>query len=1173
MAKILRLHKGTSAAGDSQQGWDKSDVIDRDAINSIVDPEGDNSPKEITSIPSPFARMDLVRQAFKYVNKKVDDNTDNFEGSTIYHRLVSDALDVGEIFFNFDKYNKDFKLVKWDIRNLDELIKSDSQEACLWGNTLNLFINPDKNNSNGEWNYIYILKYIGKGAPSKSALDGHIIGATSPYTLFFTPARDLSYVSNNVLFEGEGNDKADRPFDGCFTPLYKRDREYIKYLVWLNSHSPDKSGLPLFSRLFSEVSDYIVKTKEYCGSDEYNDEKFGNYLASISPQTKLSIERLHMDDGSEVFLPGGYPLCHKVVNMDYIEQQSQFVIKLNSSKLMDGNLPLVLPSDNSCQGLTYTMTKWDGTLSSDVPVIDTTPLKERTLPGVNVQYPYLTIGDFLEPILIRTAFSQKSFVGASDPDYFLLGKDNGLDKYLIPIKKEYFLYFDINDLRRNLKVEVKEEGDDETVTVNLSIPIVGDGTTESVIYQRIYRRSKPTNERKFGQIVDIWTTGVTIFPHAKIVKNPDYRVTLYLAPNLTAEKSADQWPCLNFVNSKDSPDTNISVDQSVCRNKDASDKVVDGNTIISKTWKVIDDFDMIELVYEGVKNLIIPNLCSASATRVFCFAIDLGTTNTHIEYSVDGSEPKPLDITNDDAQIRPTDGFARYANAKKVQEGDLIPAKLGSDCDVAFPIRTVLTFQKGMDWQKGTAPFMQANIPFYYERKVLPRYDETPITDLKWQTGDIPKAQLENFIGNLAFIMRNKVLMNGGDLEKTQIIWFYPTSMKGRVVGDLSRVWNDVYNKYFDPSIDDSPNVYCVPEAVAPLSYYKDATTDAITIDIGGGTSDFLFAQDGDVRYISSAKFASNSLFGDGLNRVSFDNGIIKHFCEIVTTKLPEGSESLAVLNSIKEGVNASANLASFFFSLKSNPDKSLSSQERKNLDFTQMLADSPEGCSVILLFYMSLIYYCARVAKAKGLKEPRYIGFSGNGSKVLDIFFGNKVSKSCVMEITKGIFEEVLGRQYDSDGLDILQTKGNSPKEATARGGLYILKGKKCDTYGNSFVRDHSIILLGTNDDKVVEPGSDYETYGSIDSEVYQGVVNCINDFVETSKNVLLRSTAYDDLAILKIDRLFSHDAFTRDLEKYVKDGLRNESLEKDDKVTTSLFFYAIEGILHKLGKDLFAK
>ena len=255
------------------------------------------------------------------------------------------------------------------------------------------------------------------------------------------------------------------------------------------------------------------------------------------------------------------------------------------------------------------------------------------------------------------------------------------------------------------------------------------------------------------------------------------------------------------------------------------------------------------------------------------------------------------------------------------------------------------------------------------------------------------------------------------------------------------------------------------------------------------------------------------------------------------------------------------------------HPDKSLSSQERKNLDFTQMLADSPEGCSVILLFYMSLIYYCARVAKAKGLKEPRYIGFSGNGSKVLDIFFGNKVSKSCVMEITKGIFEEVLGRQYDSDGLDILQTKGNSPKEATARGGLYILKGKKCDTYGNSFVRDHSIILLGTNDDKVVEPGSDYETYGSIDSEVYQGVVNCINDFVETSKNVLLRSTAYDDLAILKIDRLFSHDAFTRDLEKYVKDGLRNESLEKDDKVTTSLFFYAIEGILHKLGKDLFAK
>lgn len=1162
MAKILRLHNGLYASGNNLQGWGTSSVIDIKAINSIVDPEDSTSKKEITSIPSPFARMDLVRQAFKYI---VDNKlTADCDGKKMYHKLVSDALDIGEIFFNIDKYlGKEFELAEWDVSNIAKLKGNlDSPEARLLGNTLDLFIDSDKKNSAecnlGNIQKIYILKYIGKNAPGHSALTDHIVGATSPYTLFFTPAGDLSYVSKQVLFEGN-----DRPLDEAFTPLCNRDREYIKYLVWLNS-------LPLFKERYPEVSAYIDDTITNC---HHKDADFGNELRNISSGTKLSVEALRMPNGSQITLPGGYLLCHKVVNMGYIQQNSQFVIKPNYSKVICGNLPLVLPSDNSCDGLIYTMAKWDGTLCGDVPVVDPIPLQERTLPGVNVKYPYLTIGDFLEPVLIRTAFSQKSFVGASEPDYFLLGKDDGLDKYLIPIKKDYFLYFDINDLQRNLTVTRQCEGDEERVIVNLSIPIVGDGSIESVIYQRIYRKGKPTNERKFGQIVDIWTTGVTIFPHTKIEKNSDYRVTLYLAPNLTMEKSADQWPCLNFVNSKDSPDTNISVDQSVCRNKDASDKVVDGNTIISKTWKVIDDFDMIELVYEGVKNLIIPNLCSASATRVFCFAIDLGTTNTHIEYSVDGSEPKPLDITDDDAQIRPTDGFARYANAKKVQEGDLIPAKLGSDCDVAFPIRTVLTFQKGMDWQKGTAPFMQANIPFYYERKVLPRYDETPITDLKWQTGDIPKAQLENFIGNLAFIMRNKVLMNGGDLEKTQIIWFYPTSMKGRVVGDLSRVWNDVYNKYFDPSIDDSPNVYCVPEAVAPLSYYKDATTDAITIDIGGGTSDFLFAQDGDVRYISSAKFASNSLFGDGLNRVSFDNGIIKHFCEIVTAKLPEGSESLAVLNSIKEGVNASANLASFFFSLKSNPDKSLSSQERKNLDFTQMLADSPEGCSVILLFYMSLIYYCARVAKAKGLKEPRYIGFSGNGSKVLDIFFGNKVSKSCVMEITKGIFEEVLGRQYDSDGLDILQTKGNSPKEATARGGLYILKGKKCDTYGNSFVRDHSIILLGTNDDKVVEPGSDYETYGSIDSEVYQGVVNCINDFVETSKNVLLRSTACDDLAILKIDRLFSHDAFIRDLEKYVKDGLRNESLEKDDKVTTSLFFYAIEGILHKLGKDLFAK
>lgn len=1178
MGKILRLHDGLHASGDTQRGWDESDVIGIDAINSIEDPEDSTSKKEITSIPSPFARMDLVRQAFKYiVDKKL---TADSTGKTMYHKLVSDALDIGEIFFNIDKYlGKDFEVAVWSLDNIERLkTMPGSPEAQLLGNTLDLFVDSDMKNTRkfdnngveipschlGNIQDIYILKYIGKGAPEDSALGDHIVGATSPYTLFFTPAGDLSYVSRQVLFEGN-----DRPLDGEFNPLCNRDHEYIKYLVWLNSH-------PYFPKHYPEVSAYIESTVTNCHS---KDAVFGNELRTITPDTKLSVSQMILPNGSEVCLPGGYPINHKVIYGDIIEQQSEFVIRPNVSKVITGNRPLVLPLDQSCRGLVYTMAKWDGTLASEVPVVDFAPLDKRVLPGLEINYPYLTIGDFLEPKLIRTSFSQKSFIDTLEEDYFLLGKENGLDNYLLPIKKEYFRYFDINDLRQNLRVEKKGDGDETTIVVSLTIPIVGNNSTKSVTYQRIYSEREPSNEKKFGQIIDVWATGVTLFPHAKIDVAQDFRVTLYVAPNLSNERPVNELPTLAFVNSRASVDSNLSVGEYISRNQTADGSIIDKSSIVSRTWKVSESFDLIEVIFDGVKNLIIPILHSEPSTKIFSFAVDFGTTNTHIEYSINGSPAaQPLDITDDDAQIKPTKGLNTFANPKKVQEGDLMPARLGKSYDVSFPIRTALTFQKGTDWGKDTYPFLQANIPFYYERKSLPKYNEIPVTDLKWQTGDkandkatrdVQIAQLANYVMNLAFIMRNKVLMNGGDLEKTKIIWFYPTSMKGRNVGELDEIWQDAYKKYFNSPSGHSENVCCIPEAVAPLSYYKNATTDALTIDIGGGTSDFLFAEDKQVKYISSARFASNGLFGDGLNKINFDNGIIKYFCEIIEAKLEGHSEQLEVLNSIKEGVNASANLASFFFSLKSNPAFS-SEQERKNLDFTQMLAKSPESSSIILLFYMSLIYYCARVTKAKGLKEPRYIGFSGNGSKVLEIFFGNSVSRQCIIKISQGIFENVLGRRYDSDGLDILQAKGNSPKEATAQGGLAILNDDKYKQYGSTFVREHSLTLLGTIDDDIVGGGK-YEKKGSIDPVAFEGVINSIHDFVNISRDVLDKCYASDELGVLATKDIFDNSAFERDLEKYIRDGLLNENLKDEDTIPTSLFFYAIEGILHRLGNDLF--
>lgn len=89
MSKIFRLHTGTT---ESIEHWQHlPSYIDHNSIDKIQDPSGLSAKTQITSVPTPFARMDLVKSAFLYVasNNKID-------GTTIYHRMISDCLDVAE---------------------------------------------------------------------------------------------------------------------------------------------------------------------------------------------------------------------------------------------------------------------------------------------------------------------------------------------------------------------------------------------------------------------------------------------------------------------------------------------------------------------------------------------------------------------------------------------------------------------------------------------------------------------------------------------------------------------------------------------------------------------------------------------------------------------------------------------------------------------------------------------------------------------------------------------------------------------------------------------------------------------------------------------------------------------------------------------------------------------
>lgn len=190
MSKIFRLFK---EGAETYEDWHESNAFPYNSthLQEINDPEGDNARNEITSIPSPFARIDIAKHAFEEVNKL------GLEGSTIYHKTVSDVLDVGEIFFNFDKLSDIVEIIPWNPSRIQKLVSSSYKGIRFFGEALQTYMKSDKGTYNfDEQQNIYILNY--KGDKALHSLD--IIGATSPATMFFSSANNLSYLADEISF-------------------------------------------------------------------------------------------------------------------------------------------------------------------------------------------------------------------------------------------------------------------------------------------------------------------------------------------------------------------------------------------------------------------------------------------------------------------------------------------------------------------------------------------------------------------------------------------------------------------------------------------------------------------------------------------------------------------------------------------------------------------------------------------------------------------------------------------------------------------------------------------------------------------------------------------------------------------------------------------------------------
>lgn len=1162
MGYIFRINKtkGTSKTTIVDWSTTTSNTYQHGFVDKI--PDATTTQREITSIPSPFARIELVKEAFGKIvpetlnELSVEDVREMLHGNSIYHKMVSDSLDVGQILFSYEAMKDQVDIIVWEKdKCIESLLNSNEKSHQIYGKTLSMFLSQDAEGEDpynfGRMQKIYILRYKGKGKKEM-----HIIGATSPATLFFSTANDESSISHEICF---GTDYA---FDNEYASLDLRSDDYIKYLFAFR-YSDSQFNLlypevakyldAVYFVLDDELKDKLDNIRDLCqaheaGTSSYVDKTYEKLIVEVNETTSYQVE------------VNGKPLHYnKLIQI----QQNYSDFTIYTSKTVVGNKPLVLPITNSneYEDLNYYGTKFG--MNQKVPYYDGKDLGLRRLPGLNIPYPYLTISDFLEDKIVKLPAE------VNKKDYFdgNYTSNSGLKEgYLLPITDRFFDYFSVEDLKGKTPlgknfVEIKQVA--SGVEVTLRIPIQRE---KEIVYKRIYTLDvKADKENNKGAIVvapEDFDIGV--FPPVVFADEKDahYRIAILCDFALNKE-------CGCKCHSEQS---GFFVPNYVVRNVDIEDDIrskvyiLENRTFDSAKIEVFTDQSGREKKAIG---LLVPKFNKRNGTSAYSFAIDLGTSNTHIEYTTGANQmPKPFAFDEEMPQISlvcaPTDVIRSHVR------GEFIPEIIGENSQCHFPLRTVLCIEKNNNGinEQGTGAYVafgNANPAFMYNKKdVGTKYNDF-VPNLKWsQLNQTNEERIRCYIEALMLMIRAKVVQEGGSLVQTQVKWFYPISMSDHKRGLFERVWDNAYKKYFN----DSKSPTAITESVAPYSFFQKTEPNVayiVTIDIGGGTTDIVVADKNDdkdkqVKCITSMRFAADALFGNVLVSVENGtlNGIIKQFKDYFISKL-EGLNDLQTMLKVKtaSGLGNSAEVASFLFSLADN-ELVRKNNMREILDFNGVLMKDSTQKIVFYIFFTAIIYHLANLMKAKGLKVPPKIAFSGNGSKVITILSPKK-------EDLETLVTNIFGLIYKEDIKNIdLILNTNNPKEATCKGGLFLAQQPVN-------VNVAKTVLLGVSDSKICTEEKYSEAPNMFVDVVKE--VRAFMDFItlKLPKRMSLNNYFGIDNNAMKL----AIECFNKDLTSYIQNGIdlkiQANDVSKDDIIEEPLFFYPIIGVMNDLSMQIY--
>ena len=1111
MTKVLTHH----TAGNQDTHWFESSEYKKKQIDSIdsKDPLGGRTDTPPTSVPSPFAQMDLVLTAFRNASQK----RDLAQIRHVDFKLISDSLDIGEIFFNFDRFanEKGGNVISvWDKKvQLNALMTSSNLRHRRLGEVLNLYLNQDTAAYNfADFQKLNIIK-----------IDHRVIGGTSPATLFFASPNNLSFVDITMA-------NGDKLLDNQYCHLYDREPEFQKFMYAL------RKAMPNFQQKMGVISDYLDLCLEVLrGSNrplfDQITELPANYYNDAKAFDTLTVGGVN----ESAYLLENVPIRKRKARREDEIPASDFLIQ--STKFCGKKPPLVLQTmhdgrDRNGNELNY----YDGQpfvkLKPRIPTFydPSVPLEKREVPGINGEkYPFLVVSDFLEPYLIRLPYpinATKFFDGN------LKNKQEDKD-FVLPIKRAFFDYFNVEDLQRMLTLETRIGGG---VFVRLTIPIQ---QQQTIAFERLYLPAanpsapqKPKEEQNEGVIIQ-QEVGLTIFPFVRVNTpqlKPDYRVLLVDRDIYHHTKHLSYK--LDFFKNEG------EIDKTDAQIRDRTTK--HGNDAATTQFYVLkDNFDYIQISNhtEGslllARGIIVPKFpLKNNGSETFTFAIDFGTTNTHIEYKTASVKtPQPFEISENDLQVGTLHDPSFYDRDRSINgtsatelfdfPREILPERIGGTGSLfRFPQRTIIGMPIDMNDTKAKEGIAigDFNIPFIYEKLPVPKYIKER-TNLKWSNAndEVAKNSVRAFFEKLLFMIRAKTLLNGGNLAQTRLITFYPSSMDFGRRKRFEREWKKLFAQY----ISKETVPLMLSESIAPYFYYKKGPDQvsasikpAVSIDIGGGTTDvIIFKKDKPTDSIdrpvllTSFRFAANAIFGDGLMDPDYSakerNGFVARYKDKIHDILKSGKmyDLEKVFNQIVQNdTKRSEDALTFFFSLDNNRDFVAKSRTSIN----EMLGDDDEMRFVYVVFYVAIIYHIAQLMKAKGLDMPTFITFSGNGSRILDLIAPDEQQ---LQDLAKRVIQKVYGVEaYDREGLKIRRNT-TTPKEVTCKGGL-MLTTEEEEQYKHISLDSIQTVLLGVENTQNTEGGIpnviDAEhpfTYDKLEAQyetVFDSVETSVNTFVD---------------------------------------------------------------------------